>query len=291
VLEAKYVLITAARNEDKYVGATIESIISQTICPSKWIIVSDNSTDQTDAIVNEYSKSYSFIQLLARGGEAKRNFGSQVRAINYGYNQIKDDEYRFVGNLDADITLDSDYYENIIKKFETNHGLGLAGGYIYEKYKGVFKVRSHNSENSVAHAIQLFRRECFETIGGYVEMPYGGPDWVAEVMARSTGWEVAAYPDIKVYHHRYTLTADGRLRGRYQQGLMDYSIGSHPVFEVLKCMSRLNMQPYVLGAMWRLYGYITAWLRREKRPVSDDFVKYIQKEQIARIRNIHQEII
>ena len=39
----RYVIITAARNEEAYIENTIQSVISQTALPLKWIIVSDGS--------------------------------------------------------------------------------------------------------------------------------------------------------------------------------------------------------------------------------------------------------
>ena len=51
----KYVLITPARNEQAFIEGTIRSVVSQTVLPIKWVIVSDGSTDGTDAIVRGYA--------------------------------------------------------------------------------------------------------------------------------------------------------------------------------------------------------------------------------------------
>ena len=284
--KGKHVIITAAKNEEKYIENTVLSIVKQTLIPQLWVIVSDRSTDRTDDIIRKYEEKYRFIKLLHRGKQENRNFGSQVRSINMGYEFIKRTQihYEYIGNLDADISLVPDYYEEIIKKFELNGKMGLAGGYIYEKDTDEFKVRKHNNMNSVAHGIQMFRRECFEEIGGYREMPYGGPDWVAEVLARKNGWEVKAFPNIKVFHHRHTLSEEGKLRGRYRQGLMDYSVGSLFMFEIFKCIRRFDAKPYVLGGLCRLGGFLNGMISGEKRAVPEDFVTYLQKEQICRLK-------
>ena len=39
-----YVLVTPARNERQYIERAILSVIAQTIPPSRWVIVSDGST-------------------------------------------------------------------------------------------------------------------------------------------------------------------------------------------------------------------------------------------------------
>ena len=115
-----YVLITAARNEEAYIEKTINSVISQTILPRKWVIVSDGSTDRTDQIVNKYAAKHDFIQLVHISGSTQRNFRSKVNAINIGYERLKHIEYEFIGILDADVSFKSDYFESILREFQKN---------------------------------------------------------------------------------------------------------------------------------------------------------------------------
>jgi glycosyltransferase involved in cell wall biosynthesis len=282
-----YILATAARNEEAYIEKTIQSVIHQTILPKRWVIVSDGSTDRTDEIVKGYTSTYGFIQLIRiKEDHQKRNFASQVRAINTGFEALREMDYEFIGNLDADVSFEATYYEDLLERFWRNPKLGLAGGFIYEDHDGKFKRRPFNNVRSVPHAIQLFRRQCFEGVGGYIPLRYGGPDWVAEVMARRTGWQVQSFPELKVFHHRRTLGADGILRGGFRQGLMDYSVGSHPIFEALKCISRIKGRPYFLYALCRMVGFVWASCQREKRMVADEFVKYLRREQVGRLKSL-----
>ena len=124
----KYALITPARNEEKFIEKTIQSVIGQTIQPQHWIIVNDNSTDHTGEIAQKYADAHDFIQVIHTTGDAKRNFGSKVKAVTYAFEQLADVEFDYIGNLDADISFDPDYYENILRKLEENPKLGLAGG-------------------------------------------------------------------------------------------------------------------------------------------------------------------
>lgn len=284
-----YALVTAARNEEAYIEKTIKSLIVQTILPERWVIVSDGSTDRTDDIVREYMKKNDFISLICRQGDIKPNFGSQVRAINTGLETLKTAAYAFIGNLDADVSFDSTYYERVLNRFIQNPKLGLAGGFIYERQQEDFLSREFNSVNSVAHAVQLFRRECFESTGGYIALPYGGPDWVAEVTARMRGWEVAAFPELKVYHHKQGSKARGVMKDSFRQGLMDYSVGSHPLFELGKCLKRAKRNPCEFFS--RITGFILAYCRLEKRSVSSEFVNYLRKEQVGRIRSYLTNLI
>ncbi|HTF67572.1 MAG TPA: glycosyltransferase, partial [Edaphobacter sp.] len=60
----RYVLMTAAHNEGKLIGNTIEAVLAQTVLPALWVIVSDRSTDDTDNIVKAYAEKHNFIRLI-----------------------------------------------------------------------------------------------------------------------------------------------------------------------------------------------------------------------------------
>ena len=258
----RYVLVTTAYNEERYIERAIKSVIAQTVRPVKWIIASDGSTDRTDDIVGPYAEVHDFIELHRITEEHRRNFAAQVIAINIGFTRLKNSGYDFIGNLDADISLEPGYFGSLLDKFARQHDLGLAGGYILEDYGSGFTCRKGNTLRSVPHGVQFFRRKCLEDIGGkYLPLPYGGPDTHAEVCARMRGWRVRSFPDLAAYHHRSTGTADGRLRYAYRQGFMDFSLGAHPVFEVAKLARRLARRPYVLGSCARMAGFSLAYLR------------------------------
>ncbi|HJT71383.1 MAG TPA: glycosyltransferase family A protein [Terriglobales bacterium] len=279
-----YVLITAAHNEENYIERTIVSIVSQTLSPKRWVIVSDGSTDRTEEIVARYAKKYPFIQLLALRNEHKRNFGAQVHAINAGYGKVMGLDFDFIGNVDADVSFGPDYFRQLTEWTERNPDVGLTGGFIYEEVNGTFRSRFTNRTNSIAHAVQFFRRECYQAIGGYIPLPCGGPDWCAEIMTRMKGWRAESLPWLPVFHHRPTGGGIGVLRYAYQQGFLAYSLGSHPFFEVAKCVPRIKSKPYVLVALTGLVAFALASVRRKQRPVAEAFVAFLRKEQMRRLR-------
>jgi biofilm PGA synthesis N-glycosyltransferase PgaC len=278
-----YVLVTAAYNEEANIGTTIDSMLSQHMLPKCWIIISDGSTDRTDEIVSAYLPQNAFMRFIKVARKSGRSFGAKVRALNCGVERLKPLAFTFIGNLDADVSVEPQYFKSLMDRFRQDPALGVAGGFVYEEKHGVFRNRKVNRAYSVAHAAQLVRRECYENIGGYAALAHGGEDWHAQTSARMLGWRAEAFPDLHIYHHRHTGEADNLLRHRFRQGRMDYSLGSDPLFETLKCLERMADKPIIAGGCARLAGFVWSAMCREERPVSDNFVRFLRSEQRGRL--------
>src|SRR5262249_51835178 len=162
--------------------------------PLKWIIVSDGSTDDTDRIVADASRERPFIELISVKAGSARSFGSKALAFQKGYQALAATRYDFIGNLDADVTFEPGYYERILQEMAKNARLGVAGGVIFDKTPSGFK-RTTSSLNHAVGAVQFWRRECFEAVGGYRPATVGGVDSLAELTARMKGWETKSFPD------------------------------------------------------------------------------------------------
>jgi poly-beta-1,6-N-acetyl-D-glucosamine synthase len=283
---SEFVVMTAAYNEEENIGKTIESMLSQTLLPKRWVIASDGSTDNTDSVIEGYAAKHHFIQFLRIVRAPGRSFGSKVAALHQAQKLFEGLSYDYIGNLDADVTTDPNYYSDLIAHFEHNPQLGIAGGLVYEESNGVFEGRRSNRLYSVAHAGQLVRRACYEKIGGYAILKYGGEDWHAQISAGMNGWKSESVPGLKVYHHRHTGEADNLLRHKFRQGHMDYALGSEPFFEILKCVERFPEKPLILGGVSRLCGYFLSLIRRDSRPVSRDFISHIRTEQRQKLSSL-----
>ena len=286
VEQIKYVLVTPAKNEETFIEQTIESVLSQTILPERWVIVSDGSVDRTEDIVARYTQRHSFIQLVKAGGREgmnQKDFGSKVMAFRAGYDQLRDQSYQFVGNLDADMTLGEHYHEQILEKFQSDPKLGLAGGIVLEPEENKF-VPQNISLNSVAGAVQLFRRACYESFGGYIPMRRGGIDAAAEIMARMQGWKVRTFPEIQVFTHRPASTGGSTVyHTHFRRGFSNRLLGYHPFFQLVSSLSRFNERPYVVGSTCTLLGYTWACLSGHEPVLPHEAVKFLRSEQMARI--------
>jgi glycosyltransferase involved in cell wall biosynthesis len=281
---ASYVLMTAAHNEEADIERTIQSIVAQTVRPERWLIASDNSTDRTDEIIQKYADQYSFIRFHRVVRQPGRDFASKVLALRSGQHLLEGASYDFIGNFDADLSVAPTYFENLMRQFERNPRLGLTGGFVYEKVNGEFASRKVNQVYSVSHAAQLVRRECYEAIGGYAVLKYGGEDWHAQTSARMHGWEVYATPELPVYHYRPTGGATNFIRSSFRLGKLDYSFGTYPSFQLIKCASRLHKKPFVIGAVIRMAGFLDSYIRREPFLLSSDLVAHLRQEQADRMR-------
>jgi glycosyltransferase involved in cell wall biosynthesis len=280
-----YVLVTPARNEEQFIEGTILSVCAQTVLPRKWVIVSDGSTDQTDAIVKKHAAKHPWIELVRRPERTERHFAAKVQCFNSGYERLQGLEYDILGNLDADITFDKDYLAFLLERFAQDKALGVAGTPFVED--GVqYDYRFTNVEH-VSGACQLFRRECFQDIGGYRAVKGGGIDWIAVTTARMKGWKTRTFLERSCHHHRPMGTATANpLRALYKLGRQDYFLGGHPLWQCFRAAFQTTRKPYVSGGALLLAGYVVAMVQRVEKPVDADLVKFHRGEQMQRLRHV-----
>lgn len=280
-----YVLITPARNEAQFIELAIRSVISQTVLPLKWVIVSDGSTDGTDDIVRKYMKDYPWIDLVRAPERTERHFAGKVSAFNAGHARVAHLDYEIIGNLDADISFDSNYVAFLLLRFAENPRLGVAGT-PYEQRNTQYDYRFASIEN-VPGACQLFRRKCFEEIGGYAPVRGGTVDTIAAMSARMKGWETTTFTERMCVHHRESGTAQGgALAARFRRGAKAYAVGNHPIWQLFRAVYQMTKRPYIIGGLALLSGYVWALIRRPERPVSPELVAFQRREQMQRLRQL-----
>ena len=279
-----YVLVTPARNEAGFIDQTIQSVISQTKRPVRWVVVSDGSTDATDSIVAAYAREHEWIRLVRRVRSGERSFGAKVLAFNEGYAELHGLGYEVIGNLDADITFAPDYLEFLMEKFAEDPRLGVAGTPFVEDGAERYDYRFSSIEH-VSGACQLFRRECFEDIGGYVPVRPGGVDLVAVLKARMKGWRTRTFVEKTCTHQRSMGTAKhSPLMVALMGGHGDYILGSHPLWELSRCIYQTTKRPIVAGGLLRLAGYTWAMMSRVDKAVPPELARFRQMEQLQRLR-------
>jgi glycosyltransferase involved in cell wall biosynthesis len=280
----RYVLISPARNEEAYLEETIKSVVSQTVLPLRWVIVSDGSTDQTDAIATRYAAQHSWITVVTRPKREVRDFAGKVAAFNAGLDTVKHLDFDIIGSLDADLSFVPDYFEFLLGKLAEDPQLGVVGCPFSEE--GLTYDYAFSSLEHVSGACQLFRRECFQQIGGYVPLKGGGIDVVAVLMARMKGWRTRTFPERVCVHHRPMGSAaeSTKFMANYKLGQRAYRLGFHPVWQLFRSAYQMTRRPYIMGGVALGAGYLGALLSRSERAVSPEVAAFQGRDQMKRLR-------
>lgn len=110
-------LVIPAHNEENFIAPCLESVLAQNVQPDEIIVVDNNSTDFTAAIVQRYP-----VILLH---ETRKG---QSFARNTGFDAAKGD---IIARCDADTVLPADWTERVLSSFENPEVDALSGPTIY----------------------------------------------------------------------------------------------------------------------------------------------------------------
>jgi len=211
-----YVIITPARDEEPYIRFVLDSVGSQTVLPVEWIIVNDGSRDRTGEIVDQAASERPWIHVIHRHDRGFRKPGGGVMEAFYdGYHALSCKDWEFIVKLDGDLTLAPDYFERCFKHFSEDPDLGVGGGCICHDKSGELVLEANPSFH-VRGATKIYKRECWEAIGGLWPAP--GWDTIDEVKANMLGWQTRTFADLRILHHRRTGTAEGTWRNFVKNG-------------------------------------------------------------------------
>jgi glycosyltransferase involved in cell wall biosynthesis len=170
----KYCIVTPVRDEETYISKTVESVLAQTIRPDEWIIVDDGSTDNTGRIIDEYARQHSWIKAVHRPNTNIRSTGGGIKGFLFGYEALHTTDWKFLVNLDGDLSFAPNYFEQCFKYFSQDPKLGIAGGTIYNKV-GDELLLENVAKFHVRGATKIYRKECWESIGGMLPASAGTP--------------------------------------------------------------------------------------------------------------------
>jgi glycosyltransferase involved in cell wall biosynthesis len=218
----KYYIVIPSYNEEALIPLTLQSLISQTVLPSKIVVVNDNSTDKTAEVVLEFAKENPFISLVNKTSENIHLPGSKViQAFQKGFETL-DDNYDIIVKLDADLIFPSNYFETVIKHFQSDSKIGMAGGFCYIEKNGEWILENLTDKDHIRGALKAYRKECFQQIGGL--KPAMGWDTVDELLCKYYNWKVVTDESLHVKHLKPT-GANYNKTARYKQGEAFYSLG------------------------------------------------------------------
>jgi biofilm PGA synthesis N-glycosyltransferase PgaC len=274
----KYVVISPVRNEEDYIQRTYESVVAQTVRPVQWIIVNDGSTDKTEAMVQAYAAEHAWIKLVTLTDRGFYFPGTGVvNVFNAGLAAVSVAEWDFVVKLDVDLSFEPGYFEELLNRFEKNPKLGMASGVTFLESQGTWVMEPVMEDHPVGPS-KVYRRTCFEQIGGLKAVP--GWDLADLLAAQMAGWQTMCFRDLMVKHYRPTGTRrDGLWARSVLQGRFEYRHGYAFWYTVLKAVFHLFGSASVVASAGKIYGYIYAVFARDDYIFEEDMRKFLRAKQ------------
>jgi biofilm PGA synthesis N-glycosyltransferase PgaC len=281
----RILVISPAKDEAKYIERTIRTVAAQTLRPALWVIVDDGSTDGTGEIADRAAAEHPWIRVLHRPPGFGRRVGPGVVEAFYDGLQTADmGEYDYVCKLDADLELQPGYFADLLELFEANPRLGTASGKCHIPVGDGWALERSGDEFSHGVA-KLYRRECFEEIGGFVrEVMWDGIDCHR---CRMLGWEARSddEPNLAIRHLRQMGSSFRSVyHGRLRWGRGQHFMGTHPAYLMAVAAYRMFERPWVAGGLCILAGYAQAWLRGAKQYDRNEFRAHLHRWQFGELR-------
>jgi glycosyltransferase involved in cell wall biosynthesis len=272
-----YAVVTPARDEADNLPRLAECLAAQTIAPRAWEIVDNGSTDGTLDVAQELRSAHKWVDVLSLPGSTSADRGAPVvRALQAGIGALQSDPPEIVVNVDADISMESDYFERLLGKFDADPTLGIASGSAYELRKGRWEQRFVTG-STVWGASRAYRWDCLQELLPLEErIAWDGVD---EFKANVRGWRTIAFEGLPFRHHRREGERDGSTwKARRNQGSAAYYLGYRLWYLVLRALWNARREPAALALVW---GYASSALRRAERSADVEARAYLRRQQSA----------
>lgn len=271
-----YVIITPVRDEARFIGDTVASVLAQTHRPLRWVIVDDGSTDATPAILSDTTREVEWVTVISTGSRERQLGSAEVLAFQRGFAELGPDAgYDYIVKLDGDLRLPPDYFQRLLARMVANPRLGIASGIYCECQEGQWEPVTMPPYHA-AGASKVIRRQCFTQIGGFV--PRKGWDTVDEIRAGLLGWQTTHFDDIRFQHLKPEGMAMGSLSTHRFHGEIYYQTGGGFLFLLAKVAHRmLRGKPPLVGGLAMLWGYLLPTLSRQGRLVTPPEAKYYRR--------------
>ena len=255
-----YTVITPARDEADSLPRLAAALERQTVRPTRWVIVESGSTDATAAVARTFVDNHDWVRLLVLPAAAPRERGAPiVRALHAGLDSL-DIESDVLVNVDADVTMEPDYFERLLDEFTKNPSLGIASGSAWEPTEGVWRQRFVTG-GTVWGATRAYRWKCLQDVLPLEERH--GWDGIDQLKARARGWRTQTFVNLPFRHHRPEGHADGSAWSHWRaNGDTAYYMGYRPWYLLARTLHRFRETPAAIAIV---LGYLSAAVRRSPR--------------------------
>ena len=270
----KYYIIIPAYNEEAFMSLTLQSLVEQTVLPTKIVVVNDNSTDKTPEIVSEFASKYPFITLVNKRSDAIHLPGSKViQAFHEGEKHI-DDNYDIIVKVDADLIFPNNYFETIIKHFQSDAKIGMAGGFCYVEKNGNWVLENLTDKDHIRGALKAYRKATYKQIGGL--KPAMGWDTVDELLCKFHDWKVVTDASLHVKHLKPTGASYNKA-ARYKQGEAFYTLGYGFIITAVASLKLAMRKGKLLLFLDYIKGFWKAKKENKNMLVTPEQAKFVRK--------------
>mgnify|MGYP000876368489 CR=1 FL=1 len=282
VVEPGYILTTPCKNEEASLPELAESIINQTITPKLWLIVDDNSTDNSAEILRDLETKYSWIRVITSDGTKRDLSFHYAKVVSEGLSlaleitSVEKISVEYISLIDADMVLENNFFEKIIDRFEEDPFLGVASGST-AYFEADKLVTEKGRENLPIGGLRVWRRECFIDTGGF-PISYSA-DSVSNVLAVLHGWDTKKFEDIIGIQARRTGSAEGLWKGYRTKGESDYYRDYHPLYALFKFVKYILTSPSYIGIAY-LEGYLNGIVKIRKKIDIPEVRQYYRKKHL-----------
>lgn len=280
----RYLLVSPCRDEGRYIRRTLDSVAAQSVQPALWVVVDDGSTDETPAILAEYSHRLPYLRVVRRQDSGRRQVGPGViNAFYDGLQTVRLEDFDYVCKLDTDLDLPARYFELLMRRMEGDPRIGTTSGkpWFFAPQTGALVPEICGNEMSVGMT-KFYRVACFKEIGGFVrQVMWDGIDCHR---ARMLGWiaEGLDYEALRFIHLRPQGASDkGIWTGRMRAGFGQYFMGTSPLYYLAVAVYRLRSYPVFIGSAAMLWGYCKSWLKGLPRYEDREFRRFLRSYQLA----------
>jgi glycosyltransferase involved in cell wall biosynthesis len=277
----RYYIVIPSHNEEALISLTLQSLVEQTVLPTKIVVVNDNSTDNTETVVNSFVSKYPFISLVNKTSDAIHLPGSKViQAFQKGLETL-DENYDFIVKADADLIFPNNYFETIIKHFQSDERIGMAGGFCYIEKNGEWVLENLTDKDHIRGALKAYRKETFKQIGGL--KPEMGWDTVDELLCKFYNWKVVTDESLHVKHLKPT-GANYNKTARYKQGEAFYSLGYGFWITSIASLKLAMMKKKPLLFIDYIKGFWKAKSSKKQLLVTDEQAKFIRNYRLQKMK-------
>jgi glycosyltransferase involved in cell wall biosynthesis len=274
-------IVIPAHNEEDSIGLTLDSLVMQSYLPKSVVVVNDNSTDDTEQIIEAFATKYSWITLINSNSSNEHLPGTKIIDAFYKGFETLDDNYDVICKFDADLIFPQNYLETLVHHFNNDDKLGMVAGHCYIQKENDWQLESLTAKDHIRGALKAYRKACFLEIGQLKRAM--GWDTIDELLAQYYGWTYKTDNSLKVRHLKPTGTYYNK-KANYLQGEAFYRLRMGFLLSVLSFFKLAYKKKNFKLFIDYLFGFFKALKNKPTYLITKDQGKFVRQFRWKNIR-------